>query len=302
MKCCSEKSEFHSLRNSGCPAFSLMEIVAALAILALICSSVLVVINRCIASAADSALRMNAFEITRENMERLLVSDTAAEMTEYGSSEKYPNIQWQTTVEAFYEPSTSRMWLKGYCSAEYTDTAGESQKIELTHWLTDLTKEQFLRIIEEKRKQDANSLSADQIIETEDKAAEYAGVDVQTIRQWVDAGMHKTAEGYYITAELDLYKRAGGKPTIEDRRQYEQALKDKTQLPEKTADKSQQQAQQDKPDQPNKENSTPQQSQNEKHGDSAVKRYCGYTLDEICEMPFDQMFKILMNCEDIWHK
>ena len=87
------------------PAFSLVEAVTALIILALISSSVLVVINRCMASAADSALRMQAFEVARDNMETLLSKDSVNEMVEYGSSDKHPEIKWQTTVEMFYEPA-----------------------------------------------------------------------------------------------------------------------------------------------------------------------------------------------------
>jgi len=159
------------------PAFSLVETVTALIILALISSSVLVVISRCMASTADSALRMQAFEVSRKNMETLLSKDSVAETVEYGSSDKYPEIQWQTTVETFYEPLTSRMWIQAVCSAEYTDSAGELQTVELTHWLTNLTKEQLLEIIKQRQKE----LSAEQIIETEEEAAEYADVDVETI-------------------------------------------------------------------------------------------------------------------------
>jgi type II secretory pathway pseudopilin PulG len=286
MKCYSEKL---AIRNAEYAAFSLIEVVAALAILALACSTVLVVINRSIASAADSILRINAFEVARENMERLLTSDAVAEMTEYGTSEKYPNIQWQTTVEAFYEPATSRMWLRGICSAEYTDSAGEPKKIELTDWLTDLTKEQFLQIIDEKTKQ-----AVDQPIQTEDKAAEYAGVDVQIIKQWVEAGMHRTPEGYYIKTELDLYKSTNGKPTIEDRKIFEEALKKESQSPQETAN-TQQQTQQNQPNQQTKENS-PAQS---KRRPPSTKTFCGYTIKELSKMPLDQVWKILTNCNEI---
>ena len=143
------KTQNSKLRN----AFSLIEAVTALAILALVSSSVLVVINRCMASASDSVLRMQAFEVARENMETLLSKDSVVEMVEYGNSDKYPQIQWQTTIEMFYEPLTSRMWIQATCSAEYTDTEGEPQTIELTHWLTDLTEEQTLQIMEEKQKE-----------------------------------------------------------------------------------------------------------------------------------------------------
>lgn len=150
--------KFHSKKNSNSAlncrkAFSLLEVMAALSILALVCSSVLVVINRCMTSTANSALRMQAFEVARNNMEKLLTSDSVKEMLEYGNSDKYLEIQWQTTVESFYEPLTSRMWIKAVCSAEYADTAGEEQTVELTHWLTDLTKKDVLKIIEQQQRE-----------------------------------------------------------------------------------------------------------------------------------------------------
>ena len=147
MKCHSKNILLkHSPRRS---AFGLMEAIFATAILALICSSVLVVINRCVASAADSTIRMQAFSVARENMEKLLTSQSTKETVEYGNSEIYPQIQWETTVETFYEPITNRMWVQANCSAEYPDTSGETQKIELTSWLTDLTKKQLIEIAKE---------------------------------------------------------------------------------------------------------------------------------------------------------
>jgi hypothetical protein len=135
------------------PAFSLVEAVTALIILALTCSSVLLVINRCMASAADSEIRMQAFEVARDNMEALLSEDVVSETVEYGNSFKYPEIKWQTTVEVFYEPTMAanmQIWVRGICSAEYTDAAGQDQKIELTHWLTSLTREQLLNMLKQK--------------------------------------------------------------------------------------------------------------------------------------------------------
>ena len=136
----------------------------ALAILALISSSVLVVIDRCLASAEASTLRMKAFEVARENMELLLASASVKENVEYGISEKYPDIGWQTVVETFYEPITARMWIQGVCSAQYNDPNGQEHTIELTNWLTDLTKEQLLQI-ENRDKDELEDLSAE-LIET----------------------------------------------------------------------------------------------------------------------------------------
>jgi hypothetical protein len=128
-----------------------VEAVTALIILGLVCSSVLVVIDRCLVGAADSELRMQAFEVARENMEKLLASESVGETSEYGESEKYPEIQWYTTVETFYEPLTSRIWFQAICSAQYTDSAGEEQTIELTHWLTEVSKAQLIQMIKDKQ-------------------------------------------------------------------------------------------------------------------------------------------------------
>ncbi|KPJ66850.1 MAG: hypothetical protein AMJ43_06760 [Coxiella sp. DG_40] len=137
----------------GRKGFSLIEAMTALIILALVSSTVLVVINRCMTSAANLAIRMQAFEVARENMETLLSKDSVEEMAEFGSSDKYPEIRWQNSVEMFYEPITARMWVRAICSAEYTDTEGQVQTVELTHWLTDLTKMQLIQMIKEKQEE-----------------------------------------------------------------------------------------------------------------------------------------------------
>ncbi len=195
-------------------AFSLVEVLTALAILALMSSSVLVVIDRCVASAGDSALRMQAFEVARENMEKLLASTSLQENVEYGESNKYHEISWTTVVETFYEPISSRMWVRGICSAEYTDTEGQEQTVELTHWLAGLTKEQLLEITT--REGEEGQLTA-QLIGTIEGAAEYAGVDVQTIERWLDNGMLTTKDGSFVGMNLDIYLRSGGNPSPEDK-------------------------------------------------------------------------------------
>lgn len=137
------------LRAAG--AFTLVEVMTALAVLALVSSSVLVVMDRCMVSVADSASRMRAFTVARENMEQLLTSESVEEMTEYGTSEEYPEIEWQTTVETFNEPVTGQMWVRAICSAEYTDTEDNVQTVELTQWLTVLTEQQANQLAQQKR-------------------------------------------------------------------------------------------------------------------------------------------------------
>jgi hypothetical protein len=41
---------------------------------------------------------MHAFEIARENMEKLLAAGSVKETAEYGTSDEYPEIKWQTVV------------------------------------------------------------------------------------------------------------------------------------------------------------------------------------------------------------
>ena len=194
-------------------AFTLIETVTAMMVLALFTSSVLVVINRCVDAATDSNLRMRAFEVARQKMEELLTSESLRESVDFGESERYPGIEWQTTVESFYEPITSRMWIRGVCSATYEDSAKEMQTVELTHWLTDLTKDQLMRLA----RQDEQELDAlaDQLLENLEDAAAYAGVDVETVEKWVENGLVVTDDGRFIKQNLDLYKQAGGEPTPE---------------------------------------------------------------------------------------
>ena len=208
-------NKIHHVQHFARRAFTLTEVAGAVIILGLACSSILVVIDRCVASAADSALRMHAFETARENMEKLLVSRSVKETVEYGISDNYPEIAWQTVVETFYEPITDQMWVQAVCSSEYEDSQGEKQTVELTHWLTNVSKAQLLQIMQEQEKQQQQWLD-EQIIKTIEDAAEYAGVDGKTIEQWLENGMLTLDDGSFVRMNLDLYKRTEGKPAEQE--------------------------------------------------------------------------------------
>jgi len=223
MKCRSENIVFSiGRRREG---FSLPEVVAALVILALVSTSVLVVINRSVVSTADLALRMQAFEVARDNMEKLLALDAVQEKTEYGSSEKYPDIEWQTVIETFSQPVTSKMWVRAVCSAQYFDTAGETRTVEFIHWLTGLTEEQVQEMQDLREMERQLLIEAEQLVATIEEAAEYAGVDAQMIQAWDRGGMPKTADGSYIKIYLELYVDYGGDPPPEARQEADLAYK-----------------------------------------------------------------------------
>ena len=205
-------------------AFCLTEVLTALMILALITSSVVVVINRCADSAGDLTLHAQAFEVARQNMEQLLCGSSVSQNVEYGVSEKYPGIEWETAVESFSEPSSSKTWIRGVCSAEYIDTAGQVQTVELIHWLTFLTDAQLEKIQQEKEQK--KELLAEEIIESIEEAAEYAGVDEDTVRQWLADGMLVTEDGEWLKPALDLYKQTGGQPSPIQQRDFQEAYDD----------------------------------------------------------------------------
>ncbi len=135
--------------------FTLVEVTAALIILGMITATVLVVANRAIDTVVLWQTKIEAFEIARENMEKVLASSSVTDMVEYGVSERNPDINWETTVESFYEPMTENMWIRAICSAGFIDASGEEQEIELVHWISSVSKKQIEQILEQQERQDA---------------------------------------------------------------------------------------------------------------------------------------------------
>jgi hypothetical protein len=198
-------------------------VLTALAILGLASSSVLIVIDRCVSSASNSALRLAAFELARENLEAILVSDTATETVDYGTSEKFPDISWQTIIEGFAEPVNGQMWVRAVCSAEYVDAAGETQTVELVHWLAPLTDQQAGQLIDQ---EELEKLGAEQLLQTDQDAAQYAKVDAAVIGQWIENGLLKTDDGMFLKYNLDVFVQAEGEPTPEQQDQQVKSVEE----------------------------------------------------------------------------
>ena len=259
------------LSNTREKAFSLVEVMTALAILALTSSSVLLVIDRCLNSAATSALRMQAFEVARENMETLLSSPSVREGVEYGESDKYPAISWQTSVETFYEPITERMWLRGVCSAQYSDPNGNEQTVELTHWLTDISKEQLLQMM--KQDDEGQDGIAGELIESVEEAAEYAGVDVETIEQWLENGLLTAEDGSFIKSNLDLFKQNNGEPSDDDKSKQ---IKSKAELRDRL-------------------NQSGKETGGQSGGKGEIDPQTGLTYEELKQMDFSEIWNLMQN-------
>lgn len=197
-------------RKDTKPGFTLPETMAALGILAIVCSGVVVVVSRCSDTVISSLAQVRAAELANEQMQQILAKPSVTEGVEYGRSEQYKDLEWQTRIEAFEEPVLGSTWVRAICSVSYTDANGQPQTLELTSWLTRLT-EQQLALLSQQPDQ--------QLIEGIEAAAEYAQVDVQTIRQWIENGMVLTEGGAFIKANLDLYRQTSGSPTDQQKQQ-----------------------------------------------------------------------------------
>jgi hypothetical protein len=207
-------------------------------------------------------------------MEKLLASDVLEETTDYGQSELYPAIEWETSVETFYEPITARMWVQGVSTARYSDLEDQEQTVELTHWLTDLTKDQLLKMMDDPNSE--KEQFSQQLIETAEDAALYAGVDVETIEQWLDNGMEVTDDGSFVKGNLDIYKAAGGDPDPEDRRRQ---IKTRAEL----------EMQERKMDDI--------RSRGRQEGPGAIDPKTGLTYDELEQMDFSDVYELMKSRE-----
>ncbi len=174
---------FRSKKPAG--AFTFIEVVAAAALLTILLSSVLIVMDNFVDAVIDMRLRQQAFELARSNMETLLSKSTLSNMAEYDTSETNPDLYWETIVEPFYEPITDRMWIRAICSAGFTDTKGQEEEIELEHWITNLTTAQIKQIMDQQQVE-----------------AEY----LELIRDGGLTDIQKTTIAYLEQADLDIQK------------------------------------------------------------------------------------------------
>ncbi|MFZ9033211.1 MAG: type IV pilus modification PilV family protein [Anaerohalosphaeraceae bacterium] len=180
-------------------AFTLVEVGAALVLLSIILSSVMVLMNRYVDSVIDLQLRQEAFELARGNMEQLLAESKLSDMAEFGDSEQNPEIEWQTLVEPFYEPVTDQMWIRAVCSAGFNDTKGEYQNIEMEHWITNLNAQQVEQILAQQQiEAEYMDLLADggasAIEETTLAYLEKEGLDPEAYKRFIEQQKRKKLE------------------------------------------------------------------------------------------------------------
>ncbi len=192
----------------------MLEVVCALGILSIICSSALVIMGNNKISSYDVTMRLRALEVAREHMEQMLIAGTIEEHTEFGTSEKYPAIEWEDTIETFYAPLEGQTWARArsiarYASLDEAEQGLADQEIELEHWLCPVKEADMAAL-------DQLDGAASGLIETIEQAAEFAGVGEEEVRVWLENGMAQTEEGYFVEANLSLFLRTQGHPSQEE--------------------------------------------------------------------------------------
>lgn len=273
-------------------------------ILAIICGGIFMVFDGATKSAANSIIKNQAFEVAQQNIERLLASSYIKEGLEYGVSEKYPAIEWQTSVETFYEPITKRLWARAVCTANYRDADSLQQKVELTNWLTDLSQTQVLELIKRKIAQKALLAQSDRLINTIEDAADYAQTDVNTIQQWVDNGMPVTEDGVFIKDYLDLYKKYNGNPPPDQKAKLDNYFSPVFWNPSQNSAAAPGTGQPGltKPGEtnptgpPKPGDSTLKPPDQQKQTDPII---CGKRYSELPPMSFDELWKFIQSCPEI---
>lgn len=140
--------------NYNRKAFTIVEALAALAIVGFVCGSVIIVINNSIDAISDQTSRLRAIEVARENMESLGSQEVLQESSITGISEIYPEIEWTTTVEAVNFPGESKLWLRAFCSANFYNTDNELEEVSFENWLTPLSAQQQKLVMEDRKKEE----------------------------------------------------------------------------------------------------------------------------------------------------
>jgi len=131
---------FNKIKNTT-HGFTVVEIVASLLVLVLIFSSVLTIFNDSMRAVSENRMQAEAFELAREKMEEMLAQTAVTEVTNYGVSDRNPNIEWETRVESFSDPSGSGSWVRAVSAVTYPDANDQPKSLELTCWLSKIPKE-----------------------------------------------------------------------------------------------------------------------------------------------------------------
>ena len=134
----------------------------------------------------------------------------------------YPDISWQTVIEAFPEPVDGQMWVRAVCTAEYKDSKGKTQKVELTHWITELTDQQAGQLWTTRIWRNSRSSRCLR----PPKRRPVRPYQCRHAAQWVENGLLTTEDDGFLKYNLDLFVESKGKPTAEEKAKQVESIEE----------------------------------------------------------------------------
>jgi hypothetical protein len=97
------------------------------------------------------------------------------------------------------------------------------ETVKLEHGLTEISDQQADQLVAQ---EDLDQLAAEQLLQTVDEAADYAGVESKVIEDWVGKGLVKTTEGAFIKYNLDVFLQSDGAPNAEEKRRQVKSIQE----------------------------------------------------------------------------
>ncbi|ARN57832.1 type II secretion system protein [Sedimentisphaera salicampi] len=132
-------------------AFTLLESMAALFVMGIVTTGVMVTISNCIDSMTDMRLEQEAVKLARENMEYLLAEKDVREYVESGVDEYNPNLSWEMGYEVKTFPETDQQWIKAFSMVEFYNSDNELDSVELENWLAKLSMRESQQLEEQRQ-------------------------------------------------------------------------------------------------------------------------------------------------------
>ncbi|AQQ09381.1 hypothetical protein L21SP3_01185 [Sedimentisphaera cyanobacteriorum] len=132
-------------------AFTLLESMAALFVMGIVTTGVMVTISNCINSMTDMRLEQEAVKLARENMEYLLAESNVREYVESGVDEYNTNLSWEMGYEVKTFPDTDQQWVMAFSVVEYYNSENELESVELENWLAKLSMRESQQLEEQRQ-------------------------------------------------------------------------------------------------------------------------------------------------------
>jgi hypothetical protein len=93
----------------------------------------------------------------------------------------------------------------------------------LTHWIAKLTEQQAGELMDD---EEVAALEAEQALATAEQAAQYARIDVETLDEWIEAGLKTTEDEAFIKYNLDLFMDSQGEPSDQDKAKQVESIQE----------------------------------------------------------------------------